>query len=382
MRILVITPYFQPVIGGSQNYIVGLFAAMRKLDPTIKVDVLTYNTEHVGPEETINGLHVYRVPAFELLKHQFAIPNYWSVLKLLRKLKVQHSYDIVNSHTRFFENSWWTPLAAKYLHAKSILTDHCAAHPSHANRLIRAISKSVDYLAIKLVLPRYDQVTVVSQATKKFLESKGTMGNIAVISGGVDLVRFEKERTLPSSLAFLKKKTKNTRVISFIGRLIPAKGVGEFLKAAQELSNKKSSLHFVIAGDGELLASLKQTETDQIHVVGALTTKGVTALLQRTDILIHPSIHHEGLPLTILEAGAAGCAVVATEAGQTKQLLGSGRGLVCQPSSDSIVKQCTVLLANRKRAKDMSDKLRQYVHTNYSWQQSAQKFQQLLVKIA
>lgn len=381
MRILVITPYFQPVIGGSQNYILGLFATLRKLDPTIKVDVFTYNTERVLPEEVINGLHVYRVPAFELLKHQFAIPNYWSLFRLLRKLKAQHRYDVINSHTRFFENSWWAPIMAKYLHARSVLTDHCAAHPSHANRCIRAASKAVDYLAIKLVLPRYDQVTVVSQATKEFLKSKGVTKQLQVVSGAVDLARFSRQQLLPRPLAFLKKKTKNTQVITFVGRLIPAKGVAAFVAAAQQLAEKNRSLQFVIAGDGELFDSIKKTETAQIHVVGALDTKGVTALLQRTDIFVHPSTHHEGLPLTILEAGAAACAVLATANGETKQLLGSGRGLVCQPTANSIIKLVSALLANRQQMKHMSKQLKKYVHCQYSWQQSAQKFQQLFAQI-
>ncbi|MBP7875802.1 glycosyltransferase family 4 protein [Candidatus Woesebacteria bacterium] len=374
-----ITPYFYPVIGGSQNYIVGLFSALRKIDHTIEVDVITYNTEKTTSEETVEGLHVFRVPAIELLSHQFAIPNYWSLARLIHDLKRNNSYSIVNSHTRFFDNSWWTPIAAKYLHAKSVLTDHCAAHPSHDNYIVRALAKLADHLAIRLIVPWYDQITVVSSATKDFLAAHGVKSPITIVSGAVDLNRFESKRSLPQSLSFLKTVKKNTAVISFIGRLIPAKGVIHFLEAARLLSKKNRSIEIVVAGDGELFPMISKMAQENIHIVGTLDKDGVTALLQRTDVIVHPSTHHEGLPLTILEAGAAGCAVLATPIGETKSLLSNGRGSFCLPTSQSIADEAGNLLVERKNAKLMGKKLRQHILNQYSWEQSAKIFQQQVV---
>lgn len=379
MRILVITPYFQPVVGGSQNYIVGLFRALRQLDRTIQVDVITYNTEKVAAEERIDGLRVYRVPAFEVLRHQFAIPNYCSVLQLVRKLNKQHVYDVVNSHTRFFENTWWAPIVAKYLHTTSILTDHCAAHPSHANRLIRAVSNAIDFLAIKLIIPRYDLVTTVSTATKAFLEKQGVRTPIIIVPGGVNVTKFTKHQPVPRSLTFLRKITKKSIVIAFVGRLISAKGVRQFLTAAQEIAPLYPFMHFVIAGNGELYESVNKSATSQIHVAGALDENGVAALLQRADILVHPSTHHEGLPLTLLEAGAAGCAVIATPVGETKHLLANGRGFICQPTVKSITSRVKSLVTDRKRMRTSAAALQTFVQHNHTWQQSAEKFQHILI---
>lgn len=381
MRILVITPYFHPVIGGSQNYIVGLFSALRALDPKIQVDVLSYNTENVSPVENIAGLTVYRVPALELLRHQFALPNYWSVWCLMRKLKQQHSYDIVNAHTRFFDTAVWTPFAAKYLGAKSILTDHCAAHPSHPDAIVRATAKLADFLSVKLIFPLYDSVTVVSEATKQFLASLGV--NYAnVISGGIDPKRFGKRLIVPKSLEFLKKTAKNIRVISFIGRLIPAKGVTHFVDAAQKLVTLNPNVLFVIAGGGELSESLRKVTSPGIKIVGALDESGVTALLAKTDVLVHPSSHHEGLPLMVLEAGAAGCAVVATPSGQVRQLLGKTRGVLCEPSAVSIVKQLLPLIKNRQQTKKLGKNLQAHILANYTWPRSARKFRQLISSLS
>jgi glycosyltransferase involved in cell wall biosynthesis len=272
-------------------------------------------------------------------------------------------------------------MVAKYLGAKSILTDHCAAHPSHPNAVVRTAARLADFLSVKLIFPFYDSITVVSEATKQFVLSHGVK-NANVISGGVNPERFSKKFVVPKSLDFLKKTAKNMLVISFIGRLIPAKGLAHFVAAAQQLATLNPNVLFVIAGDGELFKSLQKAASHQIKIVGSLDETGVTALLAKTDILVHPSTHHEGLPLTVLEAGAAGCAVVATPTGQVRQLLGRSRGVLCEPSAVSIVIQLLPLIKNRSLTKKLGKNLQSHILATYTWPRSARKFKQLISSLS
>ena len=50
-KILVITPYFYPHIGGSERYMENLYAYLVRRNLQIKVDVLCYNTEKTKKEE-------------------------------------------------------------------------------------------------------------------------------------------------------------------------------------------------------------------------------------------------------------------------------------------------------------------------------------------
>lgn len=84
MRILVVTPYFYPHLGGSERYIEQLYSTLIKIDKSIHVDVLTYNVCHVNSIEQRKGMTIYRIPGKELLKDQFAVPNYIALLKCLR----------------------------------------------------------------------------------------------------------------------------------------------------------------------------------------------------------------------------------------------------------------------------------------------------------
>lgn len=182
-RVLVVTPYFYPHVGGSEKYIEQLYGKLMEVDSNMEVDVLTYDTEKRGKFEEYKGFSVYRVGCWEILKGQFAIPNYFELIGLAWKLKPK-KYDVVNSHTRFFDNSWWAWLLARYLGAKSLLTDHCAYHPVHKSWLVRMVAKAVDKVMIPVLGKMYDQVSVVSRATKSFLGKNGMKRSIEVVYGG------------------------------------------------------------------------------------------------------------------------------------------------------------------------------------------------------
>jgi len=116
--------------------------------------------------------------------------------------------------------------------------------------------------------------------------------------------KFDRDAILKSYKIDPKKK-----VITFVGRLHPQKGVDVFLELAEAL-NTNPDFHFVIAGDGELLSSVE----DKVKTLKSLSFLGyfrtVERVLAMTDILICPSLY-EGAPLIGLEAAAMNTAVIA-----------------------------------------------------------------------
>lgn len=370
MRILVITPYFYPHIGGSQQYILELYSRLVSADPKLHVDVLCYNTDHAALVERYRGLTIYRVPAVQILPSQFALPNYWQVYRLLKKLKDKHgNYDIVNSHTRFFDNSWWAPMAAKYLGAKSVLTDHCAEHPYHNSRLVRFITYTIDSLWVPVFVNMYNQVTVVSKATKDFLKSlTGVSGE--VMYPGIDPELFHSEQNNTSrKVPRLDRTFKQADVlITFVGRMIPAKGVALFVKAAQRLSQIYPHVYFLLAGDGPLMSTLKKNASDKIYFLGQLSHDEIGELLNVSNICVHPSSHHEGFPLVVTEAGASGCAVIATNQGGTNEIIVNGEtGLIIEPTEKSIEQKLSQLIENPTLRRRVAHNLHLLVTKKLHW---------------
>ncbi len=350
MKILVLSPYFYPHIGGSERYIEELYGELVKQNPEVEVDVLTYNTENAEKLERYKNFNIYRVGCWEILPNQFVLPNYFELISLLKQLK-KKNYSHVNAHTRFFDTAWWGWLAAKFFGAKSILTDHCASHPQHKNFIVRMVAKIVDRLAMPLLYKAYQQITVVSQATKDFwVKSVNQSKKIIVIPNSVD-----------DSLLAKKQVSDHKTSVRFVGRNVATKGAGIFDEVIKELKPKYPKVVF--------------------ERISGLSHDRVMRLLQQTNILVHPSIHHEGLPTIILEAGLAECAVVATNVGGTKELIKNGRsGILVEPSIAEVKFAVEKLLNEPSKAEKMGEELKQKVLKDYMWAKTADKYNKLLSK--
>jgi glycosyltransferase involved in cell wall biosynthesis len=125
------------------------------------------------------------------------------------------------------------------------------------------------------------------------------------------------------------------QLVAFAGRLTEAKGVFELLQAAVGLRRAYPELRIECAGDGDLdefercVNSMGLASNVRVH--GWIGRRRREELLARASIFVLPS-HAEGLPVSLLEAMAAGCAVVATTVGGIPDVVEDGfNGLLVPP---------------------------------------------------
>jgi starch synthase (maltosyl-transferring) len=114
------------------------------------------------------------------------------------------------------------------------------------------------------------------------------------------------------------------RGILYVGRLHEQKGVRWLLKAAPHFLGQLPNHDLILAGEGPELRTLESmTRTtgcaERIHFVG--WQANVAPLRAAADLLVLPS-RWEGMPNVVLEAMAAGKAVVATRSEGVVELLG------------------------------------------------------------
>jgi len=370
MRILVTTQYFYPHLGGSQEVIRQLYSILVKNHKDTQVDLICYNTDNARKNEIVNGINVFRIACIQVLPGQFALPNYWQLFKIICKLKKQNKYDIVNSHTRFFDNSWWSPLVAKYLGAKSVLTDHCASFPVHSNIVVTNIAKYLDKLLIPFITKNYDKLITISHATKKYLEKIGSKKVDRIFINGVNASNFYKS-----------SKKKNKLIVTFLGRMIAAKHPELIMEAAKHFSGQ--NIDFIFAGDGPVLSNLKSRVVKNSKFLGNINHRKVISLLAKTDILVHPSTHHEGIPISLLEAQAAGVCVLATNVGGVKEIIKDKiTGLIIKPDSQDIIDKINYLIKNPKKRKLLSKNAQDFVRKYHNWSNISEMYYQYMLKIA
>ena len=130
----------------------------------------------------------------------------------------------------------------------------------------------------------------------------------------------------------------NAPLIGIVGRLVPIKGLGDFLEAATIVHKSLPEAHFAIVGDGEERSLLEGRVaelglTSVVHFYGWL--RDMRVVYGDLDVVVNAS-RNEGTPVAIIEALAASRPVVATSVGGTPDLLGNGsRGSLVPPRDAS-----------------------------------------------
>lgn len=110
-------------------------------------------------------------------------------------------------------------------------------------------------------------------------------------------------------------------VLAVIGRLSPEKGHAVLFEALRTLARPPTLL---VAGEGPLRATLEQDARElPVHFLGYLDD--TRPVLAAADAVVMPSLT-EGLPLTALEAMAAGRWLIASQVGELPELLKQGAG--------------------------------------------------------
>lgn len=158
-------------------------------------------------------------------------------------------------------------------------------------------------------------------------------------------------------------------LIGIVGRLVPIKAVDVFVDAMALVARKRLDARFVIVGDGELRPSL-EARAQRVGLGDRLFFLGWRPDLRLVygdlDVVVLTS-DNEGTPVSVLEALAAGRAVVATAVGGVPDVLGqSERGILVPRREPSSVADAVMSLLQRA---DLRERLgragRLHVHPAY-----------------
>lgn len=115
-------------------------------------------------------------------------------------------------------------------------------------------------------------------------------------------------------------------LVGIVARLVPIKHHELFLEAAAIVRERRPDTHFVVVGDGECRADLERL-AERLGLGGHVHFLGWRADLDRiyADLdLVALTSKNEGSPVALIEAMAAGRAVVATDVGGVADVVADG----------------------------------------------------------
>lgn len=163
----------------------------------------------------------------------------------------------------------------------------------------------------------------------------------ALISMGFDQSKIEVVTTMFNGTLFdgvTKREGGSGKTVLFLSRFIKEKGVFELLEAFDRIHARHPDLRLVLAGDGPERMAAEQWVKNQnlercVAFTGYLRGADKARILNDSDIFILPS-HEEGCPVSLLEAMAAGLAVIVTPVGGIPDIIEDGANGILLRSSD------------------------------------------------
>jgi len=121
----------------------------------------------------------------------------------------------------------------------------------------------------------------------------------------------------------------------YVGRITVSKGIEGLVRSFAELPE----LELIVAGDGEMLDSLRQTYGDRrnISFLGSIENSALFELYRSATAVVLPSLAPETFGLTVVEGFAYGTPAVVRNAGGCKESVQStGGGIVCETENEMI----------------------------------------------
>ena len=281
--------------------------------------------------------------------------------RLLRDKKV----DVVHAHQY---GPFFYGLAARFpgLGRPILFTEHGRHQPD--------FPRPKRMLVNRLLLSRRDRVVGVGAAVRRALIAyEGIPARrVAVLYNGIDVDAFAASSDRATARRDMGAR-EGEFVILQVARLDYLKDHATAVRTLARVIRQVPRARLVLVGDGPERVGIEALVcelnlSDRVSFLG--TRKDVDRLLHGADLFLLTSVS-EGIPLTVIEAMAAGLPVVATDVGGLREVVVEGvTGLLAPASAVVGLADCVLKLANdpdlrstmgtagRKRAKDHFDEPR------------------------
>ena len=377
MKICIMTWEFPPrIVGGIARHCFGLSKALVKKNCDVHVVTLEFPGAPVFEE--IEGVKVHRV------KIELGHPNFitWTFIfnhfmeKLVAILNREIEFDVIHIH------DWLTApvgIASKYYSNKPLISTVHSIEIGRAQGLNSPDSLLIDGLEWWMT---YEAAKVIScsSSMKWELENHFHLPSekIIVIPNAVDISKYERKVDREA----VKRRygiEPHEKVVLFIGRLVPQKGVEYHLRAIPLILQRYRDVKFVIAGDGWSKDYLEEEarstgSQDKIRFLGFISDSELTELTISSDVLVVPSVY-EPFGIVALEGMAAGVPVVAANVGGLSEIIEHDRtGVLVYPRNpESIAWGVNRVLLDPGYARWLVQNARRKVQEEYSWEAIAQR---------
>ncbi len=344
MRIVLLSPYTEPIKGGISSY-------ARELIDTYRA--MANDTSGYSAHGLTNSRFVVLGPS----RAGFLLRSFLKLVSL--------KPDLIHAQSHWYILFPGYVLRKLRPRTRLVFTFHTMPMSNGAG---------LGYRMLRAMLRSCDAVTFVSAQLKEAINLRPSVRQAVVYPAP--------ERAASRFHAGIRLQ-KNPEVV-FAGPLTwPAKvmGVSRLLRAFAAVSSQYEQWRLVIVGDGPLRPHLER-EAAELGLVDRVSFLGfIDSVLDEiagADVYAQVSLQ-EGLPLSLLNAMALGKPILATDVGGMPEVVTDRvTGLLVSPSTDAIASGLAELLGDDTLRRRLGDTAREWISNELTWEKVAARHLELV----
>ena len=221
--------------------------------------------------------------------------------------------------------------------------DLLPSHTKRTVRIVRRVSSVLSHCVPKSILFNSESSRKVH--IREGYDSRRTK----VIPNGFDIVKYTPNPSVRRALRHELLLDEYTPLVGFVCRNDPVKNHEGFLRAANMINAGMPDVHFALVGPGIDRNNVRLRQIigtmgigERVHMLGY--REDVSCLMAAFDVFVSAS-HSEAFPNVLGEAMASGVICVATNAGDSCQIIGDTGKVVPLRDMESLAKEVLAVLA-------------------------------------
>jgi glycosyltransferase involved in cell wall biosynthesis len=362
-KILMITPFFSPNIGGVETHLDDLCGYLQKRGH--KILVITYKPvrRKASSIEVKNGLIIRRIRWFGY--------KWFDKLEPYPLLELLYLFPALYLYAFFFTLSNRKNVDTVVTHGLIASLVGMFLKPVLRKRMVATVH-TIYYLNEKpllgkifaLILKPYDKVLFVSEKIRREFMYFGVSSNkTAVLTYWADHARFKPlgKEEVKRELGYGGKF-----IVLFVGRLVKEKGIDVLVETAR-ISDKNIFYAFITSGTFDEFKRVAGNDIPaNVIFVGPVAYSKLHLYYNAADIFVLPSPLREGFSRAVLEAALCGTPVVASNVGCLPEVVDSSIGRLVNPSPKNFTKIIDYYYNHQEELQKLSQTCAEYAQKHFT----------------
>ncbi len=287
--------------GGAETLVMNIYRKINR--DLVQFDFVVHTADKADYDDEIYDLggRIFKVPRYTVLNH-FSYKRAWI------SLFQEHYKEWKAVHGHMYSTAAIYLKIAKEFGLKTIAHSHNTSSGYGTQALVKGIIQK------PLKGDGADYLFACSKPAGEWLFGRDNLSRVVILNNAVDVHKFAYNGTTRSQVR-RDLELDNKQVVGHVGRFETQKNHTFLIDIFNEVNKINSNCILLLIGRGELEYQIIN-KVDQYGLKDKVRFLGVRAdiseLLQAMDIFVMPSLF-EGLPVTLLEAQAAGLPCLASD---------------------------------------------------------------------